>query len=196
MLCWPAIIAPIGLGIGFSRSTKLQLWVSQPGFDLAAAAELRQGWRMQNDFLISTQGQGLYEFTDDLRRWLASGGCKQGSGLKAGPGAKYGVLTLFVRHTSCSLLIQENADPDVQRDLRAFFRRLVPPSNDPSMSYLRHTYEGVDDMPAHIKAAMMPVSLTIPVRDGVLALGTWQGVYLFEHRDAPHQRQIVAHLSL
>jgi len=106
-----------------------------------------------------------------------------------------GLLTLFVRHTSCSLLIQENADPEVQTDLRAFFDRLVPPSDHPSMSYLRHTYEGPDDMPAHIKAAMMPVSLSIPVSQGQLALGTWQGIYLFEHRQAPHQRKVAAHFA-
>lgn len=134
-------------------------------------------------FTISTRGQGLYEFTRDVRRWLAD------------QPPRNGLLTLFVRHTSCSLLIQENADPEVQTDLRNFFARLVPPTTDPSMSYLTHTYEGPDDMPAHIKAAMMPVSLNIPVQQGQMALGTWQGIYLFEHRDAPHQRQVVAHLS-
>ena len=134
---------------------------------------------MQTTFDIETRGQGLYEFTADVRRFV------QGTGL----------LTLFVRHTSCSLLIQENADPEVQTDLRNYFARLVPPSTDPSMSYLTHTYEGPDDMPAHIKAAMMPVSLSIPVTGGALALGTWQGVYLFEHRDRPHHRSVVAHLS-
>ena len=123
---------------------------------------------------IETRGAGLYEFTD-LVRPFAEG---------------EGVLTLFVRHTSCSLLIQENADPEVQSDLREFFERLVPPSDDPSMSYLTHTYEGPDDMPAHIKAAMLPVSLTIPVSDGRLMLGTWQGIYLFEHRRRPHSRQV------
>ena len=123
---------------------------------------------------IQTKGPGLYEFTNQLHP-LAEG---------------EGVMTLFVRHTSCSLLIQENADPSVQSDLRAFFQRLVPPSDDPSMSYLRHTYEGPDDMPAHIKAAMMPVSLSIPVTAGKLALGTWQGVYLFEHRDRPRRREV------
>lgn len=138
---------------------------------------------MQTRFTISTQGQGLYEFTRDVRNWAE------------GSGARAGLLTLFVRHTSASLLIQENADPDVQTDLRAFFHRLVPPSTDPSMSYLTHIYEGPDDMPAHIKAAMMPVSLAIPVTGGRLALGTWQGVYLFEHRTAPHRREVVAHLS-
>ena len=125
---------------------------------------------------LQTQGPGLYEFTDRLVP-LAKGD---------------GVLTVFVRHTSCSLLIQENADPDVQRDLQAFFERLVPPSDDPKMAYLTHTYEGPDDMPAHIKASMLPVSLTIPVISGRLALGTWQGVYLFEHRRAFHTRQVLA----
>lgn len=138
---------------------------------------------MQHEFSISTGGQGLYEFTRDVQAWVAASGAQEG------------LLTLFVRHTSCSLLIQENADPEVQEDLRAFFARLVPPSSHPSMSYLRHTYEGPDDMPAHIKAAMMPVSLPIPVRRGALALGTWQGIYLFEHRDVPHQRQVAAHLA-
>ncbi|MDE4303075.1 secondary thiamine-phosphate synthase enzyme YjbQ [Phaeobacter gallaeciensis] len=138
---------------------------------------------MQTEFQIETAGQGLYEFTRDIQSWVGSCGVRQG------------VLTLFVRHTSCSLLIQENADPEVQTDLRAYFARLVPPSTDPSMSYLRHTYEGPDDMPAHIKAAMMPVSLSIPVMDGAAVLGTWQGVYLFEHRDAPHRRKVAAHLA-
>lgn len=138
---------------------------------------------MQTQFTIETHGQGLYEFTHEVRSWVATSGLSEG------------LLTLFVRHTSASLLIQENADPEVQSDLRAFFHRLVPPTTDPSMSYLTHIYEGPDDMPAHIKAAMMPVSLSIPITDGRLALGTWQGVYLFEHRDAPHHRDVVAHLA-
>ncbi len=125
---------------------------------------------------IETSGAGLYEFTSHLPP-LVTG---------------EGLLHLFVRHTSCSLLIQENADPDVQTDLAEFFHRLVPPSSDPSMAYLTHTYEGPDDMPAHIKAAMLPVQLTIPVISGRLALGTWQGVYLFEHRQRPHRREVVA----
>ncbi len=133
---------------------------------------------MQNDIHIATHGPGLYEFTDQLRSWVSGRGS--------------GVLTVMVLHTSASLLIQENADPDVQVDLRAFFDRLVPPSDDVTMDYLRHTAEGPDDMPAHIKAAMMPVSLQIPVRDGVLRLGTWQGVYLFEHRARPHNRTVAA----
>ncbi len=134
---------------------------------------------MQTQFTISTAGQGLYEFTCDVAGWLA--------------GQNDGLLTLMVRHTSAALLIQENADPDVQTDLRAYFARLVPPSNGPSMSYLHHTMEGPDDMPAHIKAAMMPVSLSIPVQTGRMVLGTWQGIYLFEHRDAPHTRKVAAH---
>jgi len=137
----------------------------------------------QTRFTLPTRGQGLYEFTREVTRWVAD------------QGIDTGLLTLFVRHTSCSLLIQENADPEVQVDLRNFFARLVPPTTDPSMAYLTHTYEGPDDMPAHIKAAMMPVSLSIPVTGGALALGTWQGIYLFEHRDAPHERQVVAYLA-
>ncbi|MEM9474634.1 MAG: secondary thiamine-phosphate synthase enzyme YjbQ [Pseudomonadota bacterium] len=134
---------------------------------------------MQTEFSVETRGPGLYEFTRKVAGWV------QGTGL----------LTLFVRHTSCSLLIQENAYPDVQRDLQAFFHRLVPPSDDPSMGYPHHTAEGPDDMPAHIKAAMMPVSLSIPVTQGRMALGTWQGIYLFEHRVRPHHRCVAAHLS-
>ncbi|MBD1545227.1 secondary thiamine-phosphate synthase enzyme YjbQ [Roseibium aggregatum] len=138
---------------------------------------------MQTVFALQTRGAGLYEFTGTVAGWLES------------EGARDGLLTLFVRHTSCSLLIQENADPDVQRDLNAFLERLVPPAGDPSMSYLVHTLEGPDDMPAHIKAALLPVSLSIPVMNGRMALGTWQGIYLFEHRARPHQRQVAAHFA-
>ncbi len=130
---------------------------------------------------LQTSGAGLYEFTDRAMAFVRQADI--GTGL----------LTLFVRHTSCSLLIQENADPDVRRDLEAFFRRLVPPADDPSMNYLVHRLEGPDDMPAHIKAALTAVSLSIPIVDGRLALGTWQGIYLFEHRTAPHRREIVLH---
>jgi len=136
---------------------------------------------MNTDFEITTQGPGLYEFTRDVAHWLAG----QGDGL----------LTLMVRHTSASLLIQENADPEVQTDLVNFFSRLVPPTTDPAMSYLTHTYEGPDDMPAHIKAALLPVSLSIPVRSGRMALGTWQGIYMVEHRMAGHVRQVAAHFA-
>lgn len=137
----------------------------------------------QTVLTISTHGQGLYEFTD------------QASAFVRNAGVGTGLLTVFVRHTSCSLIIQENADPDVQRDLNEFFRRLVPPSNDPSMRWMVHTTEGPDDMPAHIKAALNAVSLSVPVMGGRLALGTWQGIYLFEHRDRPHRREVVLHLA-
>ena len=137
----------------------------------------------QQKLVISTRGQGLYEFTDEAAAFVR------------GAAADIGLLTVFVRHTSCSLLIQENADPDVKQDLDAFFRRLVPPADDPSMRYLVHRDEGDDDMPAHIKAALTPTSLSIPVTAGRLALGTWQGIYLFEHRDQPHRREIVLHLG-
>lgn len=132
---------------------------------------------------ISTRGQGLYEFTREVEAFVREAGAREG------------LLTVFVRHTSCSLLVQENADPDVRHDLDRFFRRLVPPSDDPSMRWVVHTMEGPDDMPAHIKAALTQVSIGIPVMSGRLALGTWQGLYLFEHRDRPHRREIVLHLS-
>lgn len=135
---------------------------------------------MQKTFEIATRGPGLYGFTDEIAGWLPQ---------------RDGVLTLFVRHTSCSLLIQENADPDVQADLMAWIDRLVPRADTPEMRYLRHRAEGPDDMPAHIKAAHLPVSLSIPVSAGRMALGTWQGIYLWEHRDAPHTRRITAALA-
>ena len=134
---------------------------------------------MQTTFTIQTNGQGLYEFTDQVVSWVRGAG----------------VLTLFIQHTSASILVQENADPEVCMDLNNYFRRLVPSANDPSMHYLTHRYEGDDDMPAHIKAAMLPVSIQVPVMEGRLALGTWQGIYLFEHRDAPHHRRVIATLS-
>jgi secondary thiamine-phosphate synthase enzyme len=137
----------------------------------------------QTQLTIQTSGSGLYEFTDRAAAFVREAGVDEG------------LLTVFVRHTSCSLLIQENADPDVRRDLDAFFRRLVPPSDDPSMSWVVHTTEGPDDMPAHIKAALTAVSLSIPVSRGRMALGTWQGIYLFEHRDRPHGREVVLHLG-
>ncbi len=146
-----------------------------------AGAGIFRSEKMHTTFIIPTSGPGLHEFTREVAAWLEG----QGDGL----------LTLFVRHTSCSLLIQENADPEVQTDLQAFFHRLVPPSDDPSMAYLRHTYEGPDDMPAHIKAAMLPVSLSIPVRGGRPMLGIWQGIYLFEHRTRPHRREVAAYFA-
>jgi secondary thiamine-phosphate synthase enzyme len=138
---------------------------------------------MQTILEIRTAGPGLYEFTDGVARFVRETGVEQG------------LLTLFVQHTSCSLCIQENADPDVRHDLEEFFRRLVPRSDDPAMRWLRHTTEGSDDMPAHIKAALTAVSLSIPVTGGRPVLGTWQGIYLFEHRDGAHSRRVVAHLT-
>jgi secondary thiamine-phosphate synthase enzyme len=133
----------------------------------------------QEQLKIGTTGPGLYEFTGDVRRFVSDSG------------AQTGLLTVFVRHTSCSLLIQENADPDVQRDLREFFARLVPEN----MEWLSHTLEGPDDMPAHIKAALTQTSLSIPVAESAPLLGTWQGIYLFEHRRRPHERTIVLHMG-
>ncbi len=136
---------------------------------------------MSDSLVIETSGPGLYDFTDRVLDICAGRGD--------------GLLTLFVRHTSCSLLIQENADPDVQDDLQGFLTRLVPRGDDPAMRWLRHVQEGPDDMPAHIRAALLPVSLSIPVAGGRPVLGTWQGIYLVEHRDHPHRRTVVAHLQ-
>jgi len=134
--------------------------------------------QVQTVFGIDTHGQGLYEFTGAVVQWIS------------GSGIGEGILTLYCRHTSASLTIQENADPDVQRDLDEFFRRLVR-EGEP---WYRHVMEGPDDMPAHIKSALTDVSLSIPVNGGRPVLGTWQGIYLFEHRARPHARQVVGHL--
>lgn len=138
---------------------------------------------MQKVISISTSGPGLYEFTDRAAAFLREADAGEG------------LLTVFVRHTSCSLVIQENADPDVQRDLHEFFRRIAPHSDDPSMSWMIHTTEGPDDMPAHVRSALTQTSIGVPVSRGRMMLGTWQGIYLFEHRDRPHRREIVLHLS-
>ena len=130
-----------------------------------------------HEFSISTRGRGLYEFTDDVEGWLARQDCQNG------------LLTLHVRHTSASLIIQENADPDVRRDLDAFFNRLVP---DGDRLFI-HTSEGPDDMPAHVRSALTAVNLSLPIQGGRLALGTWQGIYLWEHRQSPHERRIALH---
>jgi secondary thiamine-phosphate synthase enzyme len=127
---------------------------------------------------VDTAGAGLHEITEAVQDWVSAQGMEQG------------LLTVFIRHTSASLLIQENADPDVRQDLDRFFRRLVP--EDPSL-YL-HQEEGADDMPAHIRAALTNSQLSIPLLAGRLAVGTWQGLYLFEHRRAAHRRQVVLHL--
>lgn len=137
----------------------------------------------QSILTLATHGPGLYEFTEAAQNFAQN------------EMVDYGLLTLFCQHTSCSLIIQENADPDVQVDLQNFFKRLVPDGNDESMQWMRHTGEGADDMPAHIKAALTQTHLSVPVMNGHLALGTWQGIYLFEHRTRPHQRQVVLHLS-
>ena len=129
--------------------------------------------------VIGTQGHGLVEVTDPVLRWVAA----QAIGT--------GLLTVWCRHTSASLLVQENADPDVRRDLDAFFARLVP---DGRCHRYAHDAEGPDDMPAHIRAALTQTQLSIPVLDGRPVLGTWQGLYLYEHRDAPHRRELVLHL--
>ncbi len=129
-------------------------------------------------FDISTPGRGLVEITQQVVRWLA------------GTGIATGLVTLFIRHTSASLLIQENADPDVQRDLERFLARLVP-DGDP---LFEHVSEGPDDMPAHVRAALTATSLSVPVVGGRMVLGTWQGIYVFEHRRRGHARQVVAHL--
>ncbi len=132
---------------------------------------------------VSTRGKGLYEITAQIAAWLEK------ASLEKAP-VRAGLLTVFVQHTSASLTIQENADPDVVHDLNTFFNRLVP---EDSRLY-RHTAEGPDDMPAHIRAALTLTQLSIPVEHGRMALGTWQGVYLFEHRAAPHRRTVLLHL--
>ena len=130
------------------------------------------------EFGLNTRGRGLHDFTGEVVAWVRASGIREG------------LLTLHVRHTSASLLIQENADPEVQQDLERFFSRLVP-QGDP---LFRHTSEGLDDMPAHVRSALTATSLSIPVVEGRPALGTWQGLYLYEHRDASHRRRIAAHL--
>lgn len=139
-------------------------------------AEIKQ---MQPTPVVHSQGKGLYEITQEINAWVSD------------QDIETGLLTIFCRHTSASLTIQENADPDVQQDLKAFFETIVP--EDPSR--YRHTTEGPDDMPAHIRGALTDVSLNIPVQQGRPALGTWQGIFLFEHRTQPHTRQLVLHLQ-
>lgn len=127
---------------------------------------------------IGTKGKGLYPFTRQVGEWVRKQTVRNGA------------LVVFIQHTSCSLVIQENADPDVTLDLRDFFERLVPEHGDG----FRHTAEGPDDMTSHIRSALTNTSLTVPVIDGAMALGTWQGLYLFEHRAHPHQRRVVLQL--
>ncbi|MCX6586625.1 MAG: secondary thiamine-phosphate synthase enzyme YjbQ [Acidobacteria bacterium] len=127
---------------------------------------------------VTTRGKGLFEITGEVENWLAR------------QEMRTGLLTLFIRHTSASLTVQENADPDVIADLNDWFGRLVP-ENDP---HFRHTLEGPDDMPAHIRSALTAVQVAVPVVNGRLGLGTWQGIYVFEHRRAPHRREVLLHL--
>ena len=133
--------------------------------------------QIQHRLVLTPAGAGLHEITGEVAGWLA------------GQEAEAGLLTLFLRHSSASLLIQENADPDVRRDLEDFFRRLVP-EGDP---LYRYRAEGPDDMPAHIRSALTQTHLAIPVAGGRLLLGTWQGIYLFEHRRQPHRRELLLH---
>ena len=135
-----------------------------------------QVWQLE----IRTRGKRLYPFTGEVSGWVGS------------TGVQTGLLTLFIQHTSASLLIQENAHPDVILDLADFFERLVPEDDQEDDPRYRQTIEGPDDMPSHIRAAMTQTHLSIPVIGGRLALGTWQGIYLFEHRSAPQRRKVVA----
>lgn len=130
-----------------------------------------------HEITVTTRGKGLYAFTQRVHDWTEGSDIRQG------------LLTLYIRHTSASLLIQENADPDVARDLEDYFAGLAPES-----AAYRHQDEGPDDMPAHLRTALTGVQLSVPLVDGRLALGTWQGLYLFEHRARPHRREVVLHL--
>jgi len=131
-----------------------------------------------HELAVPTRGRGFYEFTDAVRERVEQSKFKTG------------LATIHLQHTSASLLIQENADPEVRRDFERFFARLVP-DGDP---LFRHTSEGEDDMPAHIRTALTCVNLGVPIAQGRLALGTWQGIYLWEHRVEPHQRRVTIHL--
>jgi secondary thiamine-phosphate synthase enzyme len=131
----------------------------------------------QDQLVIATRGRGFYEFTDEVAERLRATKIQTGQ------------VTLHLQHTSASLLIQENADPEVRRDFERFFARLVPDGD----SLFEHTAEGEDDMPAHIRTALTAVNLTIPITAGAMVLGTWQGIYLWEHRTAPHRRRVVLH---
>ena len=133
----------------------------------------------QDQLVIATRGRGFYEFTDEVASRLHV------------TKIQIGQVTLHLQHTSASLLIQENADPEVRLDFERFFARLVPDGD----SLFTHTAEGDDDMPAHIRTALIAVNLTIPIVNGALALGTWQGIYLWEHRQQNHYREVVVHIT-
>lgn len=134
----------------------------------------------QTTLTVRTRGKEFFDITDEVARWVRQSGVHTG------------LLTLFLQHTSASLAIQENADPDVLRDLQTFFSHIVP--EDPHGQRYRHRAEGSDDMPAHIRAVLTGVSTVVPVVDGVLGLGTWQALYIFEHRARGHDRHVVLHL--
>lgn len=134
--------------------------------------------QISHQIAIQTRGKGLYAITRAVSSWVAESGIRQG------------LLTILIQHTSASLVIQENADPDVQIDLEKFFSRLVPEGD----SIYVHTTEGPDDMPAHVRSALTQTSLAIPVMGGSMALGVWQGIYVFEHRTGAQQRNVVLHL--
>jgi secondary thiamine-phosphate synthase enzyme len=135
---------------------------------------LRQAF---HEIRIPTRGRGLYEFTSAVEEWISENRFQDG------------LVTLHIRHTSASMLIQENADPDVRRDLESFFARLVPDGD----RLFVHTIEGDDDMPAHVRSALTAVDLSIPMRQGRMTLGTWQGIYLWEHRCSSHSRAVTVH---
>ena len=143
--------------------------------DRALHPVLRQA---SHELLVATRGRGFYEITSEVESLVEQAGFKTG------------LATIHVRHTSASLLIQENADPEVRRDLERFFSRLTPDGDE----LFRHTCEGDDDMPAHVRTALTAVNLSIPIIGGRLALGTWQGIYLWEHRLASHRREVAVHL--
>lgn len=140
-------------------------------------SEVQECGRPATRLTVDTRGKGLIEITRPVADWVA------------GAGIGIGLLTLFCRHTSCSLIVQENADPDVRTDLQTYFEQIAPEGGD----YV-HDAEGADDMPAHIRAALTAVSVSVPVTGGAMVLGTWQGIYLFEHRRRPHRREIALHL--
>lgn len=134
--------------------------------------------QLTSEVTVRTRGKGLYDFTNQVAPWVRNSGVSTG------------LLTLWIQHTSASLTVQENADPDVIADLNDFFGRIAPEDN----RLYRHTMEGPDDMPAHIRAALTLTQLTVPVVNRAMALGTWQGLYVFEHRSSPHQRTVILHL--
>lgn len=129
------------------------------------------------ELAVATRGRGLYEFTREVEQWIGQNKFRDG------------LLTVFLQHTSASLLIQENASPDVQSDFERFFERLVPDGDE----IFEHTLEGEDDMPAHVRTALTTVNLNIPVRNGEMTLGTWQGIFLWEHRTRGHSRRVALH---